>query len=48
MPNLRSAAKALRQSKKRQVINNRIKVNYKDAVKAMRNEPTPENLKIAF
>ncbi|MCA9389801.1 30S ribosomal protein S20 [candidate division WWE3 bacterium] len=47
MPNTASATKALRQSKRRKIINNRIRTAYRTAVKKMRLEPTLENMKAA-
>lgn len=47
MPVTRSAKKALRVSRKKAQVNQRIRTAYKAAVKAVRENPTAENLKKA-
>lgn len=48
MPNTISATKALRQTKRRYIINTRIRRAYKAAVKLMRTQPSDQNLQQAF
>ncbi len=48
MPNTASAEKALRQSKKRAIINNRTKKAYREAIKDMRTNPSAEHLQTSF
>lgn len=47
MPNTASATKALRQSKRKKLVNERIKKSYKGAIKIMRETPSPEALNVA-
>lgn len=47
MPNTASATKALRQSKRKKVNNDRIKKSYKGAVRVMRETPSQEALNAA-
>lgn len=44
MPNTASATKALRQSKRKKLVNDRIKKSYKGAIKTMRETPSAEAL----
>jgi len=44
MPNTASATKALRQSKRKKLVNERIKKSYKGAIKVMRETPSQEAL----
>lgn len=48
MPNTISAAKALRQSKKRNSHNNWVRRAYRKAVKTLRENPSSENLNTAY
>jgi len=48
MPITKSAAKALRRDKRRQLINQKIRSSYKTAVKKARQNPTKENLRQAY
>lgn len=48
MPVIKSAKKALRRSIRQASVNERVRKEYKAAVKAVRGTPTPEKLKKAY
>ena len=48
MPVTKSAQKKMRQDGKRRLRNLRVKRTFKEAVKAVRKDPTPKNLKKAY
>ena len=48
MPNINAAIKHVRQTKRRQLFNNRVRKAYRVAVKEMRENPSTENLRAAY